>query len=646
MNNVFSGKWITAQEFRGDAGRIKNFYMKVKKSFTLAKIPRACVNITADDYYKLFINGKYVGQGPAPGYAFAYNYNRYDITDFLEKGENTVEAVVYYQGLVNRVFVSGDGRQVMIADFYFDNVFAFGTDESWQYCTDNSFVSKRVTGYDTAFLEDRDLRIRDSGYKNCVAVDADYQLNKKPFPALEIYPVRAKAVVNANRYFYDFGQEYACHLRICAVSKKSGGKIMIHCAEELDENGRPRYKMRCNCEYEEICILNEGENRIEQYDYKAFRYLEIITDGSVTVKDAEILVRHYPFPEKSAQLKSTDEKLTAVFNLCKNTIKYGTQEVFVDCPTREKGQYAGDAFISGFAHFYLTGDCRMLKKAIENTAQSVKYGSELLAVSPCSLKQKIADYSLLFPLMLLKYYTLTKDLEFLSETVWVCDYVINSFKKYEDKDGLLNKVDGQWNLVDWPDNFRDSYDFNLSDPIGGGRHNVINAFYISCIENTQKIKKLLKIPFEDKVSELKKSFNNAFYNKDSSLYTDSDASLHSSVHSNFLPVVFDICGNSRRENIADYLVSRGMRCGVYMSYFYLKALCVSGKKNDAYGFLTSDGENSWLNMIKEGATVCFEAWGKDKKWNTSLFHPWAAAPILILAEHFPDKFIYAAGGRL
>ncbi|MCZ8517160.1 hypothetical protein O9H85_33380 [Paenibacillus filicis] len=38
-------------------------------------------------------------------------------------------------------------------------------------------------------------------------------------------------------------------------------------------------------------------------------------------------------------------------------------------------------------------------------------------------------------------------------------------------------------------------------------------------------------------------------------------------------------------------------------------------------------------MVKEGATTCFEAWGKDQKWNTSLCHPWASSPIPILIEH-------------
>ena len=31
-------------------------------------------------------------------------------------------------------------------------------------------------------------------------------------------------------------------------------------------------------------------------------------------------------------------------------------------------------------------------------------------------------------------------------------------------------------------------------------------------------------------------------------------------------------------------------------------------------------------------TACFEAWGKDQKWNTSLCHPWASGAIPLVIE--------------
>ena len=48
--------------------------------------------------------------------------------------------------------------------------------------------------------------------------------------------------------------------------------------------------------------------------------------------------------------------------------------------------------------------------------------------------------------------------------------------------------------------------------------------------------------------------------------------------------------------------------------------------------ITGEGLHSWVNMLKEGATTCFEAWGKEQKQNTSLCHPWSCAPIIVLIE--------------
>jgi len=100
-----------------------------------------------------------------------------------------------------------------------------------------------------------------------------------------------------------------------------------------------------------------------------------------------------------------------------------------------------------------------------------------------------------------------------------------------------------------------------------------------------------------------------------------------------LPLAFGISNNTE---IADYLVKRGMECSPFMAYLFLKALCVSGREKEALSFITSDKKHSWMNMINEGATTLFEAWGKDEKWNTSLFHPWGAAPLLIYFEYLEN----------
>ena len=42
------------------------------------------------------------------------------------------------------------------------------------------------------------------------------------------------------------------------------------------------------------------------------------------------------------------------------------------------------------------------------------------------------------------------------------------------------------------------------------------------------------------------------------------------------------------------------------------------KQEKVKELLLDDG--AWLRMLREGATTTFEGWGKDCKWNTSLFH--------------------------
>lgn len=68
-----------------------------------------------------------------------------------------------------------------------------------------------------------------------------------------------------------------------------------------------------------------------------------------------------------------------------------------------------------------------------------------------------------------------------------------------------------------------------------------------------------------------------------------------------------------------------------MAYYALAALKEHGYYEAAKELMLDEG--CWLNMLSEGATTTFEAWGKEQKWNTSLFHPWATAPIIILSKN-------------
>lgn len=677
---------------------IQNLHVLARTDFFAEKGKKYLLRISADDYYKLYVNGTYVTQGPAPAYPEHYYYNSIDLTPYLAPGKNVIAVHLYYQGLVNRVWNSGDNRfgigaEVVETDAETGKPGMRETvganreidmeivpeksggeryhEMHWRYRISEAYTGE-IIGYDTQFLEDFDsrkwdvdwntLHCEEKGFKEMVpAVWADYHFAEQTTKQLAVYSVRpvlvekrhAGAAVETEKesavedgisaeteketagqdgIFVDMGQELTGMLCIKAEGR-SGSRVLIHCGEECDETGRVRYQMRCNCIYQEEWMLDEGENQLEQYDYKAFRYLWIVPDENVTVKDIWVNVRHYPMEEETCTLQCSDKNLEKIFTICKNAVKYGTQEGYLDCPTREKGQYLGDAVITAHAQVWLTGSTEMLRKCIRQFAETSGICPGLMGVAPGALMQEIGDFSLLWAELLLLDYQFTGDKEFLREYYPVAKNILKHFSGYAREDGLLEKVADKWNLVDWPEELRDGYDFTLSRPVvADGCHNVINALYIGAAKTLSEMERILGLPETCEWESLKAAFQKAFYREQTGVFADSEESSHSAVHSNVYALYFGLAPEGTEQRIADFLCDRGLCCGVFVSYFFLKALARVGRWEDMYWLLVNESEHGWVNMLREGATTCYEAWGKEQKWNTSLCHPWASAPIPLIIE--------------
>ena len=620
-----------------------NRHILFRKKAVFGKASKAILKITADDYFKLYINDVYVTQGPPPSYPDHYYFMEIDVTPFLKEGVNTFAVHNYYQGLINRVWVSGDLRSMFWCELYLDGKVALVSDESWLTATHTGYSSCGIIGYETAFAERYDSSAKEVGFEKesfddsqwkpaSIYKQTDYILQKSPIQPLSVY---LKKPIYTERkgevLFVDFGQEMVGYLRAKAKGKQ-GDKVLLRFGEELNSDGSVRFDMRCNCRYEEEWILSGKEDVLDQFDYKAFRYCEIMMPEGASVRDVEMQVRHYPY-ERKAVYETQNEKLKEVLRLCENTIKYGTQEVFVDCPTREKGQYLGDICVSGRAHCVLTGDTTLLKKSIADFCNSAFICKGVMAVSTSSFMQEIADYSLLLPSLVLWVFKQDKDKEFLAYAQPYLTGIYEYFLQYAQDDGLIDGVKEKWNLVDWPDNLRDGYNFPLTKPIGGGKHNVLNAFWIGFLKAYQAICKILGEAVNIAIDNVEKSFINAFYNKETGLYCDSSDKTHSAVHSNILPLLFDIgIDGNKKKGIIEFIQNKKLTSmGVYMAYFALAALIKQGAREIAEQLATD--ENAWLNMLREGGTTTFEAWGKAQKWNTSLFHPWATAPLIVFAKN-------------
>ncbi len=604
---------------------------------------KAVLKITADDYFKLYINGEFVTQGPPPSYPQAYYYMELTVGKFLKSGENVIAVHTLYQGLINRVWVSGDNRESLWAELVVNGEVILATDESWKCKISSAYEPMAIVGYDTQYMElfgscSEDVGFEkenfdDSKWQNAkIKKYNDYNLIKSPIKPLEIYEVEPKSVRKTESgYFYDFGQEAIGYLVVTAKGKKSD-EIIIRQGEELNDDGSVRFDLRSNCRYEEKWILSGGEDTLDQFDYKGFRFAELIVPETAGIISVKFRIRHYPFKQK-AVYKSIDADFDNIIKLCVNTIKYGTQEIIPDCPTREKGSYLGDFCISGRAQALLTGDTTFLKKTILDFCRTSFICKGLMSVATSSFMQEIADYGLIFPSLVLWTYKFDGDIDFLKSVEPTLKGMYEYFASFDRGDGLIEKLYEQWNLVDWPANLRDGYDFPLTKPISDGVHNALNALWIGFLKAMNEIEVICGNEEVKETDEVIRSFYKAFYNDETGLFCDSESKTHSAVHSNIFPLLFGIYGKDEelKKRLVKMIYDKKLNSmGVYMAYFALAALVENGERDKAIE-LTLD-KNAWLNMIKEGATTTFEAWGKEQKWNTSLFHPWAVAPLIVFNE--------------
>lgn len=368
----FCPKWQTIKDFANlkpinvfhkecenndSKSKFQNLHILARADYDYKPDERIILKISADDYCKLYINGKYAWEGPAPSFHNNYYFCEIDITEFLQEGKNIFAAHLYYQGLINRVWQSGDNRfgiGAVITSKSKEENLSF----KYKICT---AYSGSAMGYDTEFSENFDSRLWENDWNkadfdstdwdNMVTAENDYKFIKQPTENIEVYQITPKIIKkHKNGYFIDTGTEICGLLELDALGRR-GDIITIHYAEELSADGSLKYNLRAGCTYEEKWTLDSGINHFENYMYKGFRYIEIISNDA-EITDIKIICRHYPFDDNYCVPKFTDDKLGKVFNLCKNTIKYAVQEGYIDCPTREKGQYLGDAFVAGHSHIF------------------------------------------------------------------------------------------------------------------------------------------------------------------------------------------------------------------------------------------------------------------------------------------------------
>ena len=666
---AFTGKWITDAKMAALKPRpvyarqlqksklppvdtsARNEHILFRKAFELGTVRTAKIRITADDYYKLYVNGTFVGQGPAAGTPDYTYCNEIDVTGWLRPGRNVLAVHTYYQGLVNRVWMSADNRHGLLLDLIADDRTVVASDESFLTAHHGAYSALHTVGYETQFMERYDAGAKevgferpdfdDSGWAKAVRhpLGGDYTVYAQPTPMLvfeRVKPEKVEKLANGGLRA-DFGGIYVGSLTFAAKGPK-GAEIEIRCGQELEKNGSVRFKIRANCDYREKFVLSGGDRDIlNQFDYKSFRYVELLPPAGVEIDAGSLchVARHMPF-ELKARKTFTDARFEPVWKLCVDSFRYGVQEQIQDCMDREKGYYLGDGCYTMLTHCRLLGDWTGARRFMDDFLRTAKIDRGLVTCGNCSFMQEIAEYPFMFIWFAKTYLDETGDAAFVRDRYERFADILASYReRYARADGLICNLD-KWCVVEWPKNFQDGYDADVREgKVCTDMHNVINAWYIGAIQCLNAIADRVGKPRYADTAPLETAFCKVFYDRGRHLFVDREGSTHVSLPGNVYAAFFNLePADERGAHHAAYtaLVREKRYSTISMFQFFplFSWLRDNGEKALMDELILSP--DAWMRNLREGATRTFEGWGRDTKWNTSLFHLTIASAAWFLCE--------------
>ena len=144
MNDLLSNaKWIWPE----NTLYLVNSYAGFRCDFELKEpLPEAPLHLTADQFYRLWINGKYVCRGPVRGHQKNWFYDTVDAAPYLRKGHNFIAVEAFNPGISTFSYHFEDRAGFLCAARWEDGTEIFTNRDSW--------TMFRLTGYasDTARL--------------------------------------------------------------------------------------------------------------------------------------------------------------------------------------------------------------------------------------------------------------------------------------------------------------------------------------------------------------------------------------------------------------------------------------------------------------------------------------------------------------
>lgn len=638
------------------------------------------VHVSGDNRYRLLINGNEVCFGPARGDLEHWRFETVDIAPFLNSGENVIGATVWNFGLMapaaqislQTAFIlqgNSEAEQVVNTDgtwkVYQDPAYSPETESFQSLRTylvvgpgDRVSAEKYPWGWEhvnyNAEVWD-DVRVLAVGQTYGLGTDGDWRLMPRDIPMMDKYELRLKQIRRVEGLDNVDGLVNGEDVRIppgttvkvlldqehlttgypdLILSGGQGAEVKISYAEAMfDEQGRKGNRNDIDGKtfrgYADFFYPDGGANRyFRPLWLRTWRYMQL----EVSTK-AEPLVIHqlkaefsgYPLEER-ATFDSDQDWLGDIWDVGWRTARLCAGETYYDCPYYEQLQYVGDTRIQALISLYVSGDDRLMRRAINDFEQSRIYTGLTQSRYPCGKLQIIPPYSLFWVAMIYDYWMHQPDADYVESLLPGIQAVLRWYESQLNSKGLLGRTKW-WQYVDWTDEWP-------WDPVmrqGGvpeqeedGNSMVLTLHYTYALQLAEKLHRAFDENYyadhyAAKLKAVKNSILELGWNEEKKLFRDLPEKEIYSQHANILAILCDVLPAHQQEELMARTLSDPelVQATFYFKFYLFQALVKTGMADRYLQEL-----KPWQDMLDLGLTTFAEKPDPTR----SDCHAWSASP--------------------
>ena len=676
----WTASWIDDPKAEQTAPGVYHF----RKEFDLAGKSEAFpIRISADNRYRLYVNGIEVSSGPARGDLLHWRYESVDIAAHLRAGKNVIAALVWNMGefrpaaqvtLRTALVVQGDSPVAAVVD----------TGRGWKVYSSSAYSFGRVEGDDTGGFyvagprEDLDASLYPWGWEqpdfdasrwtdaapivqqfaSPVALArgtqgngsaAEWQLVPRSIPQPEQTPTRFSSVRRAQGIVVPaaFVQGRA-HLVIPPHSKVSllldqgsltigypvlntsgggGAKGTVTYAESMfdaagNKGNRNEVGGKTIRGLRDTIRFDGGANRrFQPLWLRAWRYVQV--DVETADEPLQINDIHGIFAaypfKQNAGFESDAAWLRPIWDMNWRALRMSAFETFWDTPYYEQLQYVGDTRIEALMSVYQSGDDRLMRNAIEQFDDSRTSEGITASSYPSSLRQQIPPFSLWWIAMVHDYWMLRDDQAFVHAKLQGVRDVLDWFERHVDETGLVGPMPW-WNYLDWAKNYPNGI------PPGGGKGHAI-AFslqFVLALQQASELENALGRKAEgDRCKELAERLITVLrakaWDEDRDLFVDSLESRVFSQQTNALAVLAGAVPTGKDRSVMTSVLAD---TSLEQATFYFRFYVDEALQRTGMADRYLERLGPWRDMIRNGLTTTAET----PEPTRSDSHAWAAHP--------------------